>query len=287
MSEEAAVRKWVENTGYPFELAIGESLRSAGWEVEHARWFEDPTEEKWRELDVFGSVHTANDLGDTHANLNLAIECKVSSDKPWVLFAAPTTTAGALRFWHWGTVDELSRQIAFVASVNKVDPPYSLGLKEEQCHGVVKAFGDNKTGDPTGPFSAARSVIGAVAAIGAESAVFFDRARDSHAFLQFNVPVLVLDGSLYVYRYDSEEGQRLRSTETAVLAMASPFDGQPVLVRVVTKAGWSDFVARATADGRRFASAMVELGNDVRAMRMGREMAEPKRAASGEASNGR
>lgn len=270
MSEREAILNWIDQTGYPFELDVGEAFRQSNWEVEHARWYKDLFTEKWRELDVLSTIYGADDEGNAYGSVTLAVECKVSHENPWVVFAAPKPLRDGFSLWNWGTVDQLSRDISFVASIRKVRPPSILGLTSHFGHGIVKAFGDMKSGNPTSPFSALRGVVGAVAALGTESAHFFDQAGDNYACLQFVIPLLVLRGSLYEYRFDDSDDDRLKQVDSTVLSLASPFDGQQVLVRVITEAGVDPFLDEATRDAIRFSTEISELADDVRALRRGR-----------------
>src|SRR5258708_8233762 len=85
------VSEWLDKEGFPLEMVVASAFRRAGLWVMQSDYYEDPNEGKQREIDVIArqQVLVARDL----LRITFAVECKVSRDKPWVLF-----TADSIRF---------------------------------------------------------------------------------------------------------------------------------------------------------------------------------------------
>ena len=91
MTLEANIRKWLTKVGYPFELEAGRALRDAGWEVEQGHLYRDPLEDKTREIDVYARLAVGSRDPPVAAKVSLAVECKSSTDKPWIIFTSYQT----------------------------------------------------------------------------------------------------------------------------------------------------------------------------------------------------
>jgi hypothetical protein len=87
----AKVGKWLnEESGYPLEMNTAAALTSAGFEVVQGDYFPDDKTNTPRELDVTGYVTCRNDAG-MQVSVALLVECRSSTEKPWLLFTSPDT----------------------------------------------------------------------------------------------------------------------------------------------------------------------------------------------------
>lgn len=76
---------WLSRQGYPLEMKVAKKFQENKFNVFSSVLFEDPNTKVGREIDV---VATRGILYEPHIILDITflIECKYSSDKPWILF---------------------------------------------------------------------------------------------------------------------------------------------------------------------------------------------------------
>jgi len=88
MSREQ-VLKWLNETGFPLEMAAAAAFRRAGFDVQQSATYVDPQSQKGREIDVLASDPDLIGFID----LSVVVECK-SSSKPWVVLTSNDAIAG-------------------------------------------------------------------------------------------------------------------------------------------------------------------------------------------------
>ncbi|MFQ5965502.1 MAG: hypothetical protein ACE5KZ_14595, partial [Candidatus Scalinduaceae bacterium] len=89
------IKKWLLDQGYPLEMRVAASLRKIGFDVIQSRYFFDPEDAKLREIDVIASYPDFTGFID----ISFIIECKVSKEKPWLLFSSQQTLEGFNRLF--------------------------------------------------------------------------------------------------------------------------------------------------------------------------------------------
>jgi hypothetical protein len=89
---EAKVRKWLTNSGTPFEMHVARAALSRGLDIEQGRYYRDPETEVSREIDVLAG----RQIGTAAGTLAVwaTIECKFAPT-PWVVFRARNATPTA------------------------------------------------------------------------------------------------------------------------------------------------------------------------------------------------
>jgi Holliday junction resolvase len=93
MAEEdpfkAKITAWLNEQGYPLEMRVASALQQRGYRVVQSEYFFDPESGDSREIDVvaFKQKKTNGVL----FRISLLIECKRSTDKPWILFTSGAT----------------------------------------------------------------------------------------------------------------------------------------------------------------------------------------------------
>ena len=78
------VTKWLNENGYPLEMEVARTLKTAGFGVVQSEYYEDPENQTHRETDIV--AYEQHGEFDNRAIFALAIECKSGKSKPWVLF---------------------------------------------------------------------------------------------------------------------------------------------------------------------------------------------------------
>src|SRR5258708_1417641 len=81
-----AVEAWLAKQGFPLEMTVAAEFRKAGFSVIQSDFYEDPTTKTQREIDVVAHLQTY--VAQQLIRISFVVECKVSRDKPWVLFTS-------------------------------------------------------------------------------------------------------------------------------------------------------------------------------------------------------
>lgn len=246
MDERDSVLAWLSSQGYPMELRVAKRLADHGWDPQHAHWFEDLETGKLRELDILADLWVAAPAGNPGAAaIQLAIECKASTGKPWVLFSSERQRATAAFLYNRPCVDSFSTDAIHKALHEKIEFPKLLS-PERLSHGIVKCHSDNKTGDPTSPYSAIQGAIAGAAAVGRSNAELALSGGSSLPHAMLVVPVVVVDTSLYEYRLDARGEEQLASISHAALSVATRSSYGQSAVWIVTLEGLPSFLQEVT-----------------------------------------
>src|SRR5574341_781790 len=257
---EQQLRKWLEAHGYPFELRVGSILRRFGWEAEFGTFYTDLATRQPRPIDLAAKVQAGQKEPRSIVTVRLAIECKASSDKPWVVFAAEPQGLGQLLSELHGAfapgwlgksaLIETDREL--LASTALFGQPSRLG------HGVVKAFSDNKTGDPTSPYAAVRSAASAAAGLQAAEARLSSQMGERFPSVPLTVPLVFLDGDLFECYLGPGMNHVVQPVSEALVVTSSPVSGDSVLfVRIVTANALDKFAERAASDALAVARSLL------------------------------
>lgn len=79
----------IKGSGLPLEIEVSSKLKESNWAVMIHDYYIDEDEGKNREIDIGAYRRLDFDTPDfSHIHISLIIECKKSSDKPWVFFTA-------------------------------------------------------------------------------------------------------------------------------------------------------------------------------------------------------
>lgn len=252
---ETGVRDWLLKHGYSTELRAGTLLRARGWHVEHATWFTDLDSGKYRELDIRASVWdgVADEL--RWVTVSLAIECKRSDGKPWVVFTAPRDTTD-LQVRNAMVADDFSRDLLYSVRP-EVGMPECLRPSHTPGHGVTRAFTDTRSNDPTAPYAALRGVLSAANALGRENERFALSAAPEHTRADLVLPLVVLDGELYRYWLDDQDQDQVQFATWLQTTIASPVDGSVSIVTIVALPYLGEYLDSVEPQLRRFCTQMI------------------------------
>lgn len=248
---EANLLSWLAKQGYPLELRVGKVFREAGWYIEHAPWYLDPETGKPREVDLRAEVSAVDKRKKISAHLTLVVECKSSTGKPWVMFATEANDGNRI-YLDYPVVGLCSRAAMHAVMNSNVVEPEFLQLRDRIGHGVVRAYTENKGGDPTSPYAAIRGVLNAATAVAADT--------DPGGIIDVVMPVIVLDGKLFDYGIDQAGVEKISEIEVAQLAAPDTLysiSSGLACVTVVTSAALKRWVEEITVPAIGFCSAML------------------------------
>jgi hypothetical protein len=241
MNDSAAkkVLEWLAKEGFPLEVRVGKVCRSQGWLTFHGFPYIDPLEGKVRDCDVYASrykrVH-----GSGTASLDLAIECKRSADKPWVVFAEPARSSDWMlpSMLAPGRVSDVALSLC-VPQLTSLD---FLRPKEWVGYAVTKAHSGVKDGDPSGTYSALRAAMSAAEALQLRCEQKFQQHPEWPPAVEITLPVVVVGAPLYLYTIDDSNQENLESITCArVVAPQRQFEAR-CLLTIVTANGFEEWL---------------------------------------------
>lgn len=178
---EDKVRKWLEATGFPLEMAAANAFRSAGFQVRQSVIYIDPETDKGREIDIIAfDPDLIGAIG-----ISFVLECK-SSSKPWVVFTSQYAWEAFSRTHMFAVMSErarkcLANRILDVEIQRHIERPSNGG------YGIRQALTDS--GDAA--YTAACGAIKAAASI-AHAPKNEELKTASFAF-----PVIVVDAPIF------------------------------------------------------------------------------------------
>lgn len=232
---EDKVRKWLESTGFPLEMAAANAFRTAGFTIRQSVTYIDPETDKGREIDI-----VAIDPDWIGAiEISFILECK-SSSKPWVVFTSLDAWAAFSRPHMFAVMSKqghqyLSKRISDPAIQHHIERPSSGG------YGIRQALSEG--GDAA--YTAACGVLKAAASI-AHSPMNEEVNTASFAF-----PVIVVDTPIFECALNEDGSLCMKEVSQSefLFSMAIP---KPIAtcIKIVTKSELSNFSnwAKGVAD---------------------------------------
>jgi hypothetical protein len=237
------VAAWFQTQGYPLEMRVARAFRDARFRVTQSEYYEDPGTSTRREVDVVASVQ--REIHKVLVRVSIVAECKVSRDKPWVLFTAPNRLAAPASVAQrtssrFGRL--LLKELSHDPSVQALP---LLALPDRTAYGVTQALTSGK--DVT--YEACVSVAGASVAQAVEADRHSDRGR---AAAEIIFPTVVVDGRMFEAYLDDAGDVVIAEAESGVLVWRNPL-GNVVhtVIHVITSQAIAAFVQQAydTAQG--------------------------------------
>ncbi|WP_145176710.1 hypothetical protein [Rubripirellula lacrimiformis] len=210
---ETKIHEWLSSQGYPLEMFASRSFDRAGFNVIQSDYFEDPVTGDSRELDLRASVQAT--FGEMFLRVSLAIECKSTPGKPWILFTNPSRIADPARVAQRGYSKLAKSFLNSMAHNKSMQNLPAFQVPERTAYSVTQAF---TTGQDVA-YSAAMSVSKAAGAMLADA----DRHTsmgERYALVAF--PVIVIDAPL-VEAFLNDAGEMVVSTvDSGILIWRNP-----------------------------------------------------------------
>lgn len=222
VDERKAVQDFIDSSGFPLEYAAAAALKTAGFVPHHGRTYEDTNPVGaliYRDIDVVA------DLVDTGLAmpLQVVVECKRSS-APWIVLGGEMTKEPELAAIATSLSGlDTSSGPRFIRGALEIEPPLDFAVvtvKTKEVPGKAQP-----TTDPA--FDAVRQLVSA--ATGAA------RAVDERGGRVVVFPILVVEGSLWRYRY----GEPVDRIERARLVWWGAPGPDATVVDIVTRAGFT------------------------------------------------
>lgn len=218
---EKRLEEWVRQQGYPLELAVANQFRQGEFSVVQGTYYEDPQEKIAREIDVVATRYSTTSACDLQ--FTAVLECKSSSEKPWVVFtsltrknerAAVRLRAASLAGKTYLTKGALDQDVRALELFQ---------LRARVGYGVTQAF----TGGKDVAYAA---LMGAAKAAADQLRDYTDNwdAYEPLALIVF--PVVVTDARLFECFIDESGELRLEEASRLTVSWQHPGVGKPLLL---------------------------------------------------------
>jgi hypothetical protein len=245
----AKTQRWLANNGYPLELETGARLTNAGFQVSHSTYYVDERTRKAREMDVLAEIWTATE-STPRVRISLVVECKQSSNKPWIVFASAPARQEKL-FTSYNVPGEVAKTVIWELELvtNPDERLKAISTTGARGHGIVRAnLGANRPDRFDRAYRALRSA--ASAATAAASKIDRDALKSDKLYeLTLYLPVVVVDTTLFEFSLSSTGASELVDVARArVLVPTSRLDSSRIVVNVVTPRGLDDLVTDVKTD---------------------------------------
>lgn len=230
------VQKWLSSSGYPLEMKVAVAFQKAGFRVFQSDSYLDPDTNENREIDVFAFDTFEND--DFIVRLHFIIECKVSSQKPWILFLSHSHGMAKPAYIAQQTANGLGR--SFLKAISQTKDAQRIPLlsnSQPMAYGMTEALGgDGNSNCYKAITSATKAAI--AAAKKTSGKIPFDN------YLNVYLPVIVLDGYLFQALLDLEHNEpKVSRTDQGRLVLRAPAMDMPhTFINVVSLSALGQFV---------------------------------------------
>ena len=235
------LKEWLDKGGYPLEMQVARTFRQKGFSVIQSDYFVDPESEKQREIDVVAFKEQRVD--DTLLRISFVVECKVSKNKPWVLFTSDEVFLSESRKVSQRFTSLLGALFLRSLVHSQVDEDVAksllFALPKRPAYGVTNAFTEGKDV----PYEACMSVAKAAKAKVWKTDQFM--AQSKKRVVEIAFPVVVIDALLFeVFLEEDDIG--LEKVDFGVLVWRNPVSFLPhTIIHIVTKNYLGRFVQSA------------------------------------------
>lgn len=264
-SLESRILDWLQTQGYPLEMWVAGELEASGFRVALSDYYSDLKTQELREIDVTGFKVSSIQNGRARLRLCVRIECKLSKDKPWVVFMRDLMSQERIfppdrtpmserlsRIWYESsTLKDVTRTVRRLTESDPLAPYPNVG------HSIIQVFKDStKDGNVDAAYKAVTSAVNAsIALIEADKSL---TATNRSKNLLAAVPVIVIDARLFECVQHGDEQLALREVDsTAVQWKGVSQAGLSPVVHVCTRSGLANFITQTVQAHEK----LVELAN--------------------------
>ena len=191
--KEKRIKNWIFKNGYPFEMKVASLFQKKDFKITQSILYKDSDTNKYRELDII--AYYGKLVNGVSFNFSFVIECKKSTDKPWLVFKNDKLINSKLD--RFKPIATKNAEILFKNSkVNNNNQFNNLFPNINNAgYNVVIAFRDNKDV----AYSSSLSLL---------KACNYIRDKFNTSNLRqcnFYIPLIVIEGELYDARLSPEE----------------------------------------------------------------------------------
>lgn len=237
---ETKLAEWVKQEGFPFEMRVARAFQKAGFLITQSDYYKDPTTSASREVDVTALMNFY--IKPIVIRVEFLIECKSSKNKPWVVFCGEQEELEAPAWVANRFASRAGLKILCDYAGSKEFQSLSLfRLRAPVGYGLQQASIDGKNNHNQDVAYAAMCGVGNAARASAD---YFRDHLDASKILEFQFPVIAIEGRLFECRLSDNEEIEIKEVSFATLLWNNPI-ATPVhtLIDVRTDGSISSFAA--------------------------------------------
>jgi hypothetical protein len=244
---EDRISDWLKTHGYPLEMVVAYTLQNAGYYVVPSASYRDPDTGALREIDLTAQRHCGIDEPVVF-QVACTIECKLSPDKPWILFMPHSRED---RFVPFDTLASIIT-VRFLEEIYENPDLENIRLKTENlrllqpkyvAYGIVRAFTSPKDIDI--PYNAALSALKA-AVHRISLADDETNRRSTRPICTIVFPAVVTDARLFQCYLNRDEQLEINEISYCQMELKAGVQNATVyapLISIVNRMAVTQFVA--------------------------------------------
>lgn len=247
-SLKTKISKWLHQQGYPLEMWVASTVQKVGFRTVQSEYFRDPETGDPREVDVLAALQ--EQFPDVLFRISLLIECKLSSDKPWLLFTSKRIRlAGPARVAQ-RAANQLGRMyLDRVARQKDVQSIPIFSLPERPAYGVTQAFTTGRDVCHSAVTSVSKAAFSMVARLDEAKEMRQKNLRFRLRYpniISIILPVVVVDGQLFEVYLDDQMDTVVNEINSGTLLWRNPIVGMPhTIIRIISSAKFEKFAAES------------------------------------------
>lgn len=209
-----SIKSWINKNGYPFEMQVAKSFRKAGFEVSQSILYKDSETEKYRETDIIAFV--TKSVNGVWFNLTFVIECKKTTDKPWIIFSNKDLYTIQNSKYPIIASKNANKLIDSITKNNNFKSPLIFPEIINSGYNIVTAFSEKSDV----AYSASQSVI--------KACEYFvnNSNKTSRKFCNIYIPIIAIDGELHEAFLNDDDEIELLQVEHSTVVSTKSFDEQ-------------------------------------------------------------
>lgn len=252
---KAKITGWLNDQGYPLEMRVASMLQQRGYRVVQSEYFSDPESGDSRELDVVAFKQKT--IHQVLFRISLLIECKRSTDKPWILFTSGSTRLADPARVAQRAANRLGRRFLYEAcQFPDVQSLPLFSVMERPAYGITQALTTGKDVCYSSVTSVSKAALATVAELDdlkeSDSKTIRIKRRPSK-ICSIVFPVVVVEGRLFEAFLDSTGSMCVEGIESGVLLWRNPMVGMPhTIINIVDATSFDMFAEEASSSIDKF-----------------------------------
>jgi len=222
------VYKWLLKQGYPLEMTVANAFREVGFQVTQSEYYSDPETEEAREIDIVAS--DSKSISRKIVKIKFVVECKVSKDKPWVLFSSSKKGLPG----HSKVVQRAGSKlgIRLLRSISDLENIQDLSLfrfSSSPAYGMTQAFTSGKDICYSAAMAVAKATLASISKADEVPKDFASRIiLNRTSLFEIIFPVIVIEGRLFEAYLSEESPSDLKVSEVdqGILLWRNPIVGR-------------------------------------------------------------
>ncbi|MDG1041026.1 MAG: hypothetical protein P8H13_08930 [Polaribacter sp.] len=247
--KEKNIKKWILKNGYPFEMKVANLFKKNEFNVSQSILYKDNVTNKYREIDII--AHTSREINGVWFNLTYVIECKKTTDKPWVVFKNKDLfNLQSNRYKNFGSKNA---EILFSKIKKKIQSNKNLKFIFpsiiDSGYNIVTAFKDSKDL----AYSATNGLLSACEYL-------VKRSNDSKLqFCNMYIPIIAIEGDLYESYLNPEGELTINSVDSSAIVNTKSFDdNNSSIITITTSNRLNNFVNKLNQNNEFFFNNFVD-----------------------------